>query len=291
MHLRQQRAGGHGGDDLSRQPPTELLGHLVAQRLGALGVVGPDVDVDERRLFEFVGLGQLAAEPVDVVVGTFDTHQGAAVDRRLDDLGRLQVGRNEDDGVHPDPRRVGRDRVGQVAGGRAGDPGETQLPGCRDRHRHNTILERVRRIGRVVLDPQGRRKAQLGPEAVGPDERGHPGTGVDPALGILTYREQARVPPEGVGAGLDLRKGHRRQGRRVITDLEGAETFEAGVLWTERVPSAAVAAHQGTGRGRRGGAFDQSSHGTGSPSPHLSLVALRQSRSWHLSPPLTSRGS
>ena len=59
VHLGQQRAAGDRDDDLGRQPPAQLLGDLVAEGLGALRVERPDVDVDERRLLELVGLGQL----------------------------------------------------------------------------------------------------------------------------------------------------------------------------------------------------------------------------------------
>src|SRR6202035_2290885 len=52
-------------DDLVGQLPPELLSGLERQRLGALRVEGPDIDVAEspgRRLDE------LAAEPVDLVI-------------------------------------------------------------------------------------------------------------------------------------------------------------------------------------------------------------------------------
>ena len=42
-----ERAAGHGDDDVVGQAPAELLGDLVADGLGAFGVVGAEVDVDE----------------------------------------------------------------------------------------------------------------------------------------------------------------------------------------------------------------------------------------------------
>ena len=66
------------------QPPAELLGDLVAQRLGALGVERPDVDVDERPALLLAG--DLGAQPVDVVVDAVDGDERAAVDRGGDDL-------------------------------------------------------------------------------------------------------------------------------------------------------------------------------------------------------------
>src|SRR5208282_3670136 len=49
------------------QPPAELLGDLEAEGLGAFGVVGPDVHVDERPVL--VLAGKFGREPVHVVVG------------------------------------------------------------------------------------------------------------------------------------------------------------------------------------------------------------------------------
>src|ERR1700759_3701949 len=50
-------------DDAVGEPEAELLGGLERQRLGALGVVGAHVDVDERPL---VLAGELGAQAVDV---------------------------------------------------------------------------------------------------------------------------------------------------------------------------------------------------------------------------------
>src|SRR3712207_7338663 len=46
------------------------------------------------RSLELVGLGELAGQPVDVVVGAVDGDQGLAVDGRLHHLARLEVGRD-----------------------------------------------------------------------------------------------------------------------------------------------------------------------------------------------------
>ena len=45
--LADERAAGHGDDDVVGQTPAELLGDLVADGLRAFGVVGAEVDVDE----------------------------------------------------------------------------------------------------------------------------------------------------------------------------------------------------------------------------------------------------
>ena len=67
------------------QPPAELLGHLVAQGLAALGVVGAHIDVDEGPFVVFA-VGQLAAQAVDLVVGAVHGHQRRAVDGGADNL-------------------------------------------------------------------------------------------------------------------------------------------------------------------------------------------------------------
>src|SRR5215213_3281106 len=73
----EERAGGDRADHPVGQLPAELLDGLVGERLRALGVVGPQVDVDERPRPR---LGQLGAEPVDVVVVAADADQVGPVD-------------------------------------------------------------------------------------------------------------------------------------------------------------------------------------------------------------------
>ena len=68
-----------GRDHVLRQPPAELLDDLEAERLGALGVVGAQVDVGEAPA---VLVGDLRAEAVDVVVVAADRHQLRLVDAR-----------------------------------------------------------------------------------------------------------------------------------------------------------------------------------------------------------------
>ncbi len=86
VDLRELRAGGDRDDDLVRQPPAELLADLVRQRLGALAVVRPEVDVDEAPALAERVADELGAEAVDVVVVALDADQVAAVDRGHDDL-------------------------------------------------------------------------------------------------------------------------------------------------------------------------------------------------------------
>ena len=70
VDLGEETPRGDRHDDVVRESPAELLGHLEGERLGALGVVGAEVDVDERPFLVFVD--DLGAEAVDLVVGAVD---------------------------------------------------------------------------------------------------------------------------------------------------------------------------------------------------------------------------
>src|SRR6185437_464885 len=71
-HLGELAAGPDGDDDVVGGLPAELLVGFERQGLGALGVVGADVDVDERPCRALAG--ELGAQPVDVVVVAVDRH-------------------------------------------------------------------------------------------------------------------------------------------------------------------------------------------------------------------------
>ena len=152
VDLGQLRAGGDRDHDLVGQPPAELLGDLVAQGLGALGVVGADVDVDERPALLLAG--DLGGELVDVVVVAVHGDERVGVDRGVDLLGLLEVARDEDDGLDAGAGAGGGDRVGEVAG-RAGRRRPcVELAGRAQRAGDDAVLEGVGRVGGVVLDPE-----------------------------------------------------------------------------------------------------------------------------------------
>ena len=137
-HAGEHRARCDRADDHVGRSPAERLGDLVRERLGAFGVERPQVDVDEApaRL-----VGDLEAQPVDVVVGPVDRHDRRAVGERVVDLGRLEVGRDEDVGGQPDGGRGGRGGPGQVAGGGAGEGLDPEVDGARGGDRDRPILE------------------------------------------------------------------------------------------------------------------------------------------------------
>ena len=96
---------------------------------------------------------QLRAEAVDVVVGAPDRDQVGAVDAGREELLFLEIGRDEHVGLEPSRGGVGGDRVGQIPGRGAGDRLKPELARTRERDRDDPVLERVRRVGGVVLDP------------------------------------------------------------------------------------------------------------------------------------------
>ncbi len=194
----EQRARGDRADDPVRQRPAELLDRLEGERLRALGVVRPQVDVDERPR---VLLGELRAEPVDVVVVAADADQVGPVDAGREQLLFLQVGGDEDVGVEARGGGVGGDRVGEVAGRGAGDGVEAELQRLRDGDRDDPVLERVGRVGGVVLDPDLR----LGPEPlgqpVGLQQRRQ--AGLQRVARAAREREEVGVAPDPPRTGLD----------------------------------------------------------------------------------------
>ena len=159
--------GGDRHDDLVGQAPAELLRGLEGQRLAALAVVGAKVEVAEPPVD---AVGELGAETVDVVVAAVDRDDRRPEDRRPDHLRGLEVAGHHHDGAQSGVRRVRRDGVGEVARAGAGDGGEPVLarPGRRDAH--DAILERPRRVLRVVLQVEVA-QPELGAEVARVDQR------------------------------------------------------------------------------------------------------------------------
>jgi len=98
--------------------------------------------------------GELGGKSVDVVVVAVDGQQRTVVDRGGEYLRLLQRRGDQHDGVPPRAGRSRGHRVGQVARGGAGEYGEAQLAGCGQGHGDHAVLERVRGVTGVILDPE-----------------------------------------------------------------------------------------------------------------------------------------
>ena len=131
-----------GATTARRRAPAELLDDLERHRLGAFAVVRAQVHVHQSPP---EAVGHLRAEPVHVVVRAAHAHQVRPKTLVADDLGRLEVVRDEDPGGEAGARRVRRDGVGEVASGRASDDVEPERTRRVDRCGHDAVLEGQRR--------------------------------------------------------------------------------------------------------------------------------------------------
>ena len=209
MDLGEHRAAGDRHDDAIGQPPAELLGDLEGQRLRAFRVVRPHVDVDERPAV--VDVGDLAAQPIDVVVVAVDGNDGRLVGRGRDDLGRLEIGRNEDARSHAGLGRVRGHRAGQVARRGAAQDRKPELERLGAGDRDGPILERVGRVDGVVLDPQVA-QPQGASQVVGAHQRRKARVRVDDVLAL--DRQQGAVAPQCARPALDRRTRDKARERR-----------------------------------------------------------------------------
>ena len=149
--LVEERARGDRDHDGVRRLPAELLGDLVCECLRPLGVVRAQVDVDEspRQLER-----QLHREPGAMVVRAVDRIDAGAVDRCRGELLRLEVGRNEDCRLETFGRGPRCDGACEVAGRRARERLEAELLRLARGNGDDPVLERVRRVRGVELEPQ-----------------------------------------------------------------------------------------------------------------------------------------
>ena len=200
VQLREERARCDRRDDDIGRAPAELLGDLVGDRLRALGVVAAQTDVHERPRHL---PRELDRDAVAVVVRARDRIEGRPVGRGRRQLLRLEVGRAEDGRLQPFGRCTRGDRVRQVPGGRARERRQAELLRLRGRDSDHSVLERVRRVGGVQLQPEVADPELLG-EPRGTDERRQPGS--EPLL-------LRRVDREKVGVAPDRRRPSRRSTR------------------------------------------------------------------------------
>ena len=82
-----------GNHDMAREFPSQLFRNLEAVRFGPFGVVGSEIHVDEGPT---VLIGNLAAQPVDVVIISFNRNGARAVDGGADDFPLFQPVGNKD---------------------------------------------------------------------------------------------------------------------------------------------------------------------------------------------------
>ncbi len=170
------------------------------------------------------------------------------------DLGRLEVGRDEDVGRQPDRGRGGGRRAGEVAGRGAGERRDAELDGAGRGDRDGPVLEAQRRIARVVLEP----------EPVDAEDRGQP-VRVEQRRGADRQRprrrrvdgEQLQVAPDARRAPRDrLARQRGRDHGQVVGHLERPETGRTDIGEGDRLGEAAVATGhadeaRGCGVGRR----------------------------------------
>src|SRR6266852_3354958 len=82
--FRQQRAAGHGNDNVVGQTPAKLLGDFKADRFRAFGVIGAQIHVHKSPVML---VGDLRAEAVDLVVVPGDAYDSRAINLRGDYFG------------------------------------------------------------------------------------------------------------------------------------------------------------------------------------------------------------
>ena len=248
--LRVQAPRGDGRDDHIGQAPAELLGDLERERLAALRVERPEVDVDEGPALL---IGDFKTQAVDVVVRAFNGDDGRAVAQGVIDLGRLEACRNEDHGAEPESRGGRGRRAGEVAGRGTGEGVEAERHGPRGRNRHDAILERQRRVARVVLEIQApARQTDVRTEPVGADQGRR--TDREPAIRGLVHRQQLEVAPDPGSSRLDRGTTDLRPDRfPVVHDLEPTEAGRTDEIRSDRLgPVAILAAEAGDPRSNRG---------------------------------------
>ena len=177
--------------------PAELLDDLVGERLRALGRVRLDVAFEERPREQ---LGELPLEvwhasneqsrPTRCAPYTSDDTSGASAGARITDSS-------------PTRRGLGRDGVAEVPGRGAADRLQPELRRRGSGDRCDPVLEGLRRVGRLELQPQ--LDAQQARQPVGVDQR-RPARPAEPRPSGWTGRSGA-YRQSGGRAGGDLVAG------------------------------------------------------------------------------------
>src|SRR5439155_10163888 len=181
----------------------------------------------------------------DLVVGPLDADDGRAVAQGVFDLGRLEIGRDEDEGAQPGGSRGRGGGPSQVAGRGAGERVEAELDSTGRGDRDDAVLEAERRVAGVVLEVERRAgaQAQLSGEALSSDERGRPDG--EAALRSAFDGEQLQVAPDSRRPPCDRIAGEGGASDVVVVlDLERSETGRTDEARAERLRPAAGATAQ-----------------------------------------------
>ena len=121
----------------------------------------------------------LGTQAVDLVVGALDTDDVGSEDQRAKNLGRLEVGRDQDKTAKPCSRGVGCHRVRKISGRSAGHRVDAEFFGPAERDRDDAVLKRKGGvIYGVILDVEFI-DAKVLRQAPGADQRSEPGLETD----------------------------------------------------------------------------------------------------------------
>ena len=221
VQLREQRAASHRDDHSARESPAQLLGDLEAHRLRALAIVAAQIHVHDS---PSEPIGELRAQTIHIIIVAAHPHEMRPVHRGAEHLRLLEIVRNEDPRRQPCARGLRRNRVREIAGGRAADRVEAERLRSVDRRGDDAILERQRWMRhRVVLDPE------LATPSLSAS-RGASTSGVKPvsceSVGVALEGEPLAITPHRVRARRDLRAA-RQPARGRIHRLERAKARSA----------------------------------------------------------------
>jgi hypothetical protein len=230
-YLRQKRPARTRHDHIVRPRPAELLHDLEALRLGALCVKGPDVNVHE---CPAVLVGNLAAEPVHVIIAPVHGNKMRLVGQGSHNLALLKACRDEDESLEARLGTMRRDRVGKVPGGGARHRIEPELLRLGEGNGHNAVLEGERGMHhRIVLHVEFA-DAQFLRQVVRLHKRSEPR--VQAHLGLPIDGQKFLVSPETLLPLFDdlSRKGFL-DGFIIVGRLEGPKTEFAHIDGLHRV--------------------------------------------------------
>src|SRR5712664_2779286 len=111
----------------------------VTNSRNAFAIIVTQVDVDESPLET---VGDLRAEPVDVVVVAVDAHDARPIDRGIENFCRFEIGRNEDASVESLLRGLRGDGVGKISSRGTADGRKIKSARGGESGGHDAVFER-----------------------------------------------------------------------------------------------------------------------------------------------------